>query len=49
MDDAEEDAHAAAVRADMDLSCKVPAGVAGNPRPQLVVATLDINQGRPSL
>ena len=45
LDDAEEDANAAAVRSDMDLSCKVPAGVAGNCRLQLVVATLDINQG----
>lgn len=47
LDDAVGDSLASAVRDDMDLSCKIPAGVASS-RPQLVVATLDINQGAQS-
>ena len=45
IDDADDDLHAAAVRGDMDLSCKVPAGVVSSAVPQLVVATLDIKPG----
>lgn len=44
LDDAADDPLAAAVRQNMDLSCKIPAGVASS-QPQLVVATLDINKG----
>ncbi len=44
LDDVEGDSLASAVRQDMDLSCKIPAGVGGS-HPQLVVGTLDINQG----
>ncbi|CAL8463143.1 g2677 [Coccomyxa elongata] len=44
LDDAMGNSLASAVRDDMDLSCKIPAGLASS-RPQLVVATLDINQG----
>lgn len=44
LDDVEGDSLASAVRQDMDLSCKIPAGV-GSSHPQLVVGTLDINQG----
>lgn len=44
LDDAVDDSLASSVRDDMDLSCKIPAGLASS-RPQLVVATLDINQG----
>ncbi|KAK9829368.1 hypothetical protein WJX72_005439 [[Myrmecia] bisecta] len=43
IDDAKDDQLAAAVRGAMDLSCKLPAD--GELPPQLVIGTLDINQG----
>ncbi len=42
------DAVAAAVAEDLDASCRLPAECAGT-LPQLVVGTLDINQGQLSL
>ena len=47
LDDVVGDSLASSVRGDMDLSCKIPAGMASS-QPQLVVATLDINQGAKS-
>ncbi|KAK9907250.1 hypothetical protein WJX75_000058 [Coccomyxa subellipsoidea] len=44
LDDVEGGSLASAVRQDTDLSCKIPAGVGGS-HAQLVVGTLDINQG----
>ena len=44
MDERPGDAAAAAVAADLDASCRLPAATADG-LPQLVVGTLDVNQG----
>ena len=44
MDDTGEDALLAAAKGAMDASCKLPAGYESQ-WPQLVLATLDLNQG----
>ena len=47
MDDAGGDPLLAAAKDAMDASCKLPAGYE-SPWPQIVLATLDINQGEGS-